>query len=189
MVDLETGCCTQEAKATCCEPDRKLACCGERHGNDCGCSAGVNARASGDAVRETVREKYAAAARAASVPSDAQAEAGCCGARALTATPGDATGPFGGTLYDQASGVGLPEVALRSSLGCGVPTAVSDLREGETVLDLGSGAGADVLISARRVGPVGMVIGLDMTDEMLALARRNASEAGALKTSSSARDT
>jgi ubiquinone/menaquinone biosynthesis C-methylase UbiE len=72
----------------------------------------------------------------------------------------------------------LGDLLAQASLGCGIPTAVADLRAGETVLDLGSGAGADVLISARRVGPSGQAIGLDMTDEMLALARRNAAEAG-----------
>jgi len=84
---------------------------------------------------------------------------------------------FGHTLYaDEAEGA--PQAALEASLGCGVPTAVADLHEGETVLDLGSGAGADVLISAKRVGPTGKAIGLDMTDEMLELARANATEAG-----------
>ena len=80
---------------------------------------------------------------------------------------------FGGTLYDTDT----PEPAVSASLGCGVPTAVADLHEGETVLDLGSGAGADVLISARRVAPTGKAIGLDMTDEMLNLARENAADA------------
>jgi arsenite methyltransferase len=178
MVGLESECCAQEAQATCCEPDRKPDCCGERHDQGCGCSAAGNARVSDDAVRENVREKYAAAATAALAPSVAQAEAGCCGPPALTATPADATGAFGSTLYDQVSSAGVPEAALNASLGCGVPTGASDLREGETVLDLGSGAGADVLISARRVGPAGKVIGLDMTDEMLTLARRSANEAG-----------
>ncbi len=83
---------------------------------------------------------------------------------------------FGSSLY---AGEEAPEAAVEASLGCGVPTAVADLHEGETVLDLGSGAGADVLISARRVGPGGGVIGLDMTDEMLEVARRNAADAGA----------
>ena len=82
------------------------------------------------------------------------------------------------TLYDGAETEGAPDAALGASLGCGVPTAVADLHEGETVLDLGSGAGADVLISARRVGAGGRAIGLDMTDEMLALARANAAAAG-----------
>ena len=85
---------------------------------------------------------------------------------------------FGSALYDAAEAGDAPEAALNASLGCGVPTAVADLHEGETVLDLGSGAGADVLISARRVGPTGTAIGLDMTDEMLALARHNAAQAG-----------
>ena len=86
---------------------------------------------------------------------------------------------FGAVLYDsQPDAEAAPEAAVAASLGCGVPTAVADLKAGETVLDLGSGAGADVLISARRVGPTGRAIGLDMTDEMLELARANAREAG-----------
>jgi SAM-dependent methyltransferase len=124
-------------------------------------------------IRETVRRRYAAAAKAATTA----AEGGCCGADALTCSPGDVAGAFGGSLYDAAAGADVPEAALKASAGCGVPTAVADLREGETVLDLGSGAGADVLISARRVGPTGKAIGLDMTDEMLALARANAAAA------------
>jgi ubiquinone/menaquinone biosynthesis C-methylase UbiE len=84
---------------------------------------------------------------------------------------------FGASLYAE-TGDHVPAAAISASLGCGVPTAVADLHEGETVLDLGSGAGADVLISARRVGPTGRAIGLDMTDEMLSLARANAAEAG-----------
>jgi SAM-dependent methyltransferase len=113
-------------------------------------------------VRETVRAKYAEAARSGS---------GCC-------SPADTSGVFGGSLYDPAETEGATAAAVGASLGCGVPTAVADLDEGETVLDLGSGAGADVLISARRVGPSGRAIGLDMTDEMLELARANAAEAG-----------
>jgi SAM-dependent methyltransferase len=85
---------------------------------------------------------------------------------------------FGSTLYDDTARGQAPEAAINASLGCGVPTAVADLRDGETVLDLGSGAGADVLISARRVAPTGKAIGLDMTDEMLELARANARQAG-----------
>ena len=85
---------------------------------------------------------------------------------------------FGASLYDDASREDVPAAAVQASLGCGVPTAVAELRDGETVLDLGSGAGADVLISARRVAPSGRAIGLDMTDEMLELARANAVEAG-----------
>ena len=134
-------------------------------------------------IRETVRKRYAAAARAASTGAHDQAralesESGCCGSGSATCSPADATGVFGAMLYDEASREHVPESAVSASLGCGVPTAVADLHEGETVLDLGSGAGADVLISARRVGATGKAIGLDMTDEMLALARANAAEAG-----------
>jgi arsenite methyltransferase len=109
-------------------------------------------------IRELVREKYAAAARATTGADDASCGCG--------------PGVFGSALYGGAETEG-------ASPWCGVPTAVADLLEGETVLDLGSGAGADVLISARRVGTTGRAIGLDMTDEMLDLARTNASEAGA----------
>jgi arsenite methyltransferase len=108
----------------------------------------------------------------------ASAEVDCCGAELLTCGPGDASGVFGGRLYDDASRDQVPQAALNASLGCGVPTAVADLREGEIVLDLGSGAGADVLISARRVAPTGKAIGLDMTDEMLELAHANVAQAG-----------
>jgi ubiquinone/menaquinone biosynthesis C-methylase UbiE len=125
-------------------------------------------------VREQVRERYAAAALA----SAEQTEGGCCGGGNDGCSPADATRVFGGALYDAASADGAPAAALGASLGCGVPTAVAELREGEVVLDLGSGAGADVLISARRVGPSGRAIGVDMTDEMLALARTNAANAG-----------
>lgn len=117
-------------------------------------------------VREAVRERYAAAATATTTESGSA----CCGRAASTT--------FGAALYAGTGESDAPEAAINASLGCGVPTAVADLHEGETVLDLGSGAGADVLISARRVGPTGKVIGLDMTDEMLALARTNAREAG-----------
>lgn len=119
-------------------------------------------------VREIVRAKYGeAAVRAAS-----GTKAGCCGT-------GSSCGPDPITrdLYDDPSEV--PESALLASLGCGNPTALAELREGEVVLDLGSGGGIDVLLSARRVGPTGLAYGLDMTDEMLALARSNAEQAGA----------
>ena len=116
-------------------------------------------------IRESVRERYASAARQAST-SD-----GCCGSSV------GCSDEFGSALYGDEAGE-APEAAVSASLGCGVPTAVADLHPGETVLDLGSGAGADVLISARRVAPAGRAIGLDMTDEMLALARANAAAAG-----------
>ena len=122
-------------------------------------------------IREVVRKRYAAAATRAASDDSACCGDGCgCG-------PAD-TAAFGMQLYDSATRVGVPDAALHASLGCGVPTAVADLHEGETVLDLGSGGGADVLISARRVAPSGKAIGLDMTDEMLELARRNAAAAG-----------
>ena len=126
-------------------------------------------------IRETVRAKYAAAARAA---SGASTEVGCCEAGSVACGPADAGGVFGAARYGDAASADIPQAAINASLGCGVPTAVADLHEGETVLDLGSGAGADVLISARRVGPTGKAIGLDMTDEMLELARSNAAESG-----------
>ena len=121
-------------------------------------------------VREAVRERYAAAARAAGE------KRGCCQEVALTDDQGAQV--FGDALYTGHDTVGATDAALGASLGCGVPTAVADLHEGETVLDLGAGAGADVLISARRVGPTGKAIGLDMTEEMLELARANAADAG-----------
>jgi arsenite methyltransferase len=127
-------------------------------------------------IRESVRERYAAAAKRASRETTDEQD-GCCGSP-VSCSPADADGVFGANLYNEATGADVPASALNASLGCGVPTAVADLHEGETVLDLGSGAGADVLISASRVGPSGRAIGLDMTDEMLELARANAAEAG-----------
>jgi arsenite methyltransferase len=132
-------------------------------------------------IRERVRERYAAAATAVAESTGS----GCCGAPGaiagcgpdIASTDKHGNEVFGATLYDDAGDPAL-KAAVDASLGCGVPTAVADLHEGETVLDLGSGAGADVLISARRVGPSGRAIGLDMTDEMLELARQNAADAG-----------
>ncbi len=132
-------------------------------------------------IREHVRERYAAAATAVAKSTGS----GCCGAEAaiagcgpdIASTDKHGNEVFGATLYDEADEPAL-QAAVEASLGCGVPTAVADLHEGETVLDLGSGAGADVLISARRVAPGGTAIGLDMTDEMLELARANAEAAG-----------
>jgi SAM-dependent methyltransferase len=166
-----TSCCSTQTQASCCEPADKGACCGADHeAGTCGCSAG--ARDDAADVREQVRERYAAAATAVGQGS------GCCGS-AVALTDASGSQVFGDSLYDADQTDGAPQQALAASLGCGVPTAVADLHEGETVLDLGSGAGADVLISAKRVGPTGKAIGLDMTDEMLALARANAAEAGA----------
>ena len=122
------------------------------------------------------RERARALRRGRSYGRRAVRSPSCCGSLALA--DADEAGLFGVTLYESAETEGAPDAALGASLGCGVPTAVADLHEGETVLDLGSGAGADVLISARRVGASGKAIGLDMTDEMLALARANAAAAG-----------
>lgn len=140
-----------------------------------------------DALREQVRARYAAVAATGREPStdastsassdrrvpDAAVDACCDASQHAEAAEG-----FGVRLYEDGELAGLPDAATLASLGCGNPTAVAELREGETVLDLGSGGGIDVLLSARRVGPTGFVYGLDMTAEMLELARRNAAEAG-----------
>jgi arsenite methyltransferase len=114
-------------------------------------------------IKHAVREKYGHAAR--------RVGEGCCGTSV-------GTGPISANLYSDADTDALPEAAVAASLGCGNPTALAELKPGETVLDLGSGGGIDVLLSARRVGPVGKAYGLDMTDEMLALARENQRKAG-----------
>jgi arsenite methyltransferase len=134
-------------------------------------------------IREAVRERYASAAtRAASGAFEEarrlEATAGCGSGGGCVPVAAVDGGAFGAVLYHAEGSGEVPGAAVEASLGCGVPTAVADLHEGETVLDLGSGAGADVLISAGRVGPAGKAIGLDMTDEMLELARANAAEAG-----------
>ena len=126
-------------------------------------------------IKDEIRDRYAAAARDADAGCGCSGEAccdehGCCGDAAPDA--------FGVALYDAALRGEVPETAALASLGCGNPTAVAELREGEVVLDLGSGGGIDVLLSAKRVGLTGHAYGVDMTDEMLDLARRNAAEAG-----------
>ncbi len=161
MAELEHSCCSPQTQATCCEPADKAGCCGPDHGDGCGCAASTAPTNQAVDIREVVRQKYAAYAVAS--PGS-------------VVSPADREGAFGAALYDDDAD-GAPDAAIEASLGCGVPTAVADLHEGETVLDLGSGAGADVLISAKRVGPTGKAIGLDMTDEMLDLARRNAANA------------
>ena len=161
-----SSCCSTETQASCCEPSEKDGCCGSgAPAASCGCSAAAEAQD----IRETVRARYAAAARQAADAED------WTYAKFDPAATGEQR--FGAALYGE-EGADAPAASVNASLGCGVPTAVADLCEGETVLDLGSGAGADVLISARRVGPSGKAIGLDMTDEMLALARANAAQAG-----------
>jgi ubiquinone/menaquinone biosynthesis C-methylase UbiE len=121
-------------------------------------------------IKETVRQKYGEAALrvVAGQPSS------CCGGGASCGTKD----PITSDLYEAAQTSGLPAEAVLASLGCGNPTALAELREGELVLDLGSGGGIDVLLSARRVGPTGKAYGLDMTDEMLSLARENQKKAG-----------
>jgi arsenite methyltransferase len=124
-----------------------------------------------NSLRDEVRRKYAEAAVAV-------AEGSGCGCGSGACCEGDASEDFGTSLYTLEQRGELPDAAALASLGCGNPTAVAELREGETVLDLGSGGGIDVILSARRVGPTGLAYGLDMTDEMLALARKNAADAG-----------
>jgi SAM-dependent methyltransferase len=128
--------------------------------------------ATADELREAVRRRYAEAALAVDENAGGCGcgSGACCGEEAVDGT-------FGEALYEVEQRGELPEAATLASLGCGNPTAVADLLEGETVLDLGSGGGIDVILSAKRVGPSGTAYGLDMTDEMLALARRNARDA------------
>src|SRR6059058_2614953 len=121
-------------------------------------------------IKEVVKEKYGEAALRVMTGGSS-----CCGAAGSCGTDVD---PITSRLYDQGQATQIPEEALKASLGCGNPTALATLNPGETVLDLGSGGGIDVLLSARRVGPTGKVYGLDMTDEMLALARENQRKAG-----------
>jgi arsenite methyltransferase len=128
------------------------------------------------AMKASVREKYGQAAQR--VTSD-QTTASCCGSSACCGSTTEAWDPITANLYDEGQKAGIPAAALLASLGCGNPTALAQLNEGETVLDLGSGGGIDVLLSAKRVGPAGKVYGLDMTDEMLALANENKQRAGA----------
>jgi ubiquinone/menaquinone biosynthesis C-methylase UbiE len=137
-----------------------------------GCCTTATATSAED-LRETVRTRYAAAAVAAADPA---AAAGCCVDGAVITEEHAAL--FGAALYADGDRDELPDTAVLASLGCGNPTAVADLHEGESVLDLGSGGGIDVLLSARRVGPTGTAYGLDMTDEMLDLAKANQAKAG-----------
>src|SRR5690348_10390300 len=122
-------------------------------------------------IKEVVKERYGAAARRVTTGEGSS----CCGASAQCGTDID---PITRNLYDASQTGILPEEAVKASLGCGNPTALAELKPGETVLDLGSGGGIDVLLSAKRVGPAGKAYGLDMTDEMLALANENKRKAG-----------
>jgi SAM-dependent methyltransferase len=166
-------CCAPEAQEQCCEPSEKADCC-QPESSSCGCDAGrPEAAKVGEAeeVREAVRSRYAAAAE--SVDSR---DASC--RTSDSALTDEQAAVFGAGLYGADERGELPDTATMASLGCGNPTAVAELAPGETVLDLGSGGGIDVLLSARRVGPAGKAYGLDMTDEMLALARENQRKAG-----------
>jgi arsenite methyltransferase len=132
-----------------------------------------------ETVRETVRAKYAERARRVTAGSVAE-DTSCCGeTTSCGASSTISKSPITSNLYSGDETSVLPEDAVKASLGCGNPTALASLAEGEKVLDLGSGGGIDVLLSAKRVGPTGFAYGLDMTDEMLALARKNAAEQGA----------
>lgn len=166
-LELKNDCCAPEAQATCCEPESKDVCCGE--GPDCGCAEGTER--SGSELKEIVRERYAAAAVDAG-----SRDASCCANDAVITE--EQREVFGSKLYEEGDRDELPEAAQLASLGCGNPTAVANLEGGQIVLDLGSGGGIDVLLSAKRVGPSGKAFGLDMTEEMLELARNNQNEAG-----------
>jgi SAM-dependent methyltransferase len=128
-------------------------------------------------IKEVVQEKYGEAARRVrtgeGLPADCCSKTSCCEGSAASSCD-----PITSNLYDEAQAAGVPEKAILASLGCGNPTALAELKPGETVLDLGSGGGIDVLLSAKRVGPTGKAYGLDMTDEMLALAEENKRKSG-----------
>jgi SAM-dependent methyltransferase len=166
------SCCAPEQRADCCAPGDKAACCDPSHGDGCGCAAGQGTDPAASDIREQVRERYAAAALQVTTTDPG---AGCC---APSDTFDGGSEVFGAALYALGDREQIPDTAALASLGCGNPTAVAELHEGETVLDLGSGGGIDVLLSAKRVGETGLAYGLDMTDEMLALARENQIKAG-----------
>jgi SAM-dependent methyltransferase len=125
-------------------------------------------------IKQIVKDKYGRAA----LMVVAGSEASCCSTSACCGSDAEAADPITSNLYSESETAALPPAAIAASLGCGNPTALAELQAGETVLDLGSGGGIDVLLSARRVGPNGKAYGLDMTDEMLALARQNQKKAG-----------
>jgi SAM-dependent methyltransferase len=127
-------------------------------------------------LKSSVKEKYGQAALRV---SEGNTAASCCGSSGCCGATTESWDPITSNLYEEGQTAGIPAEALLASLGCGNPTALAELKEGETVLDLGSGGGIDVLLSARRVGPTGKAYGLDMTDEMLALANENKRRAGA----------
>jgi SAM-dependent methyltransferase len=163
-MNAETTTPTAEAiSAPCCGP----TCCGGTTAD----AADAPAPADRAAIQAAVRAKYDSVAKAVASGKSGASAIGCCG---------DSCGdPITSDLYTEAETLGLPKDAILASLGCGNPTALADLLPGEVVLDLGSGGGIDVLLSARRVGPTGKAYGLDQSDEMLALARQNQRQAGA----------
>ncbi len=162
-----SDCCDAERQAECCDVADKTSCC-EAGSSTCGCQGDDTEE---ERIRAAVRARYAAAARCVGAANIAS----CCGDTVLI---DENASIFGAGLYDEASRNRLPDTVTMASLGCGNPTAVAELRSGEVVLDLGSGGGIDVLLSAVRVGPTGKAYGLDMTDEMLTLARENQRKSG-----------
>jgi arsenite methyltransferase len=153
---------------------KEKSCCGPSCCEGDNPTAKALAESEKSAVRDTVKERYGNAVTAVMKG----ASPSCCGSSAATGVSG--TDPITRGLYDASQTEGLPEDALLASFGCGNPTALTDLAPGETVLDLGSGGGIDVLLSAKRVGPTGKAYGLDMTDEMLDVAMKNKAKAGAM---------
>ncbi len=166
------ACCSPTNQASCCAPSDKATCCDPNHGDGCSCAAGEKPDAPATDIREQVRKRYAAAAVHVTTTDPG---AGRCAPSDTFDGGGEV---FGVALYALGDREQIPDTAALASLGCGNPTAVAELHEGETVLDLGSGGGIDVLLCAKRVGPAGLAYGLDMTDEMLALARENQEKAG-----------
>jgi arsenite methyltransferase len=173
VAELEQACCAPEAQASCCEAGEKAGCCDPQHSPGCGCGAGRREASIPTDVQDAVRERYATAAIAVREAETGEASCGCGPA----VTDQETLEIFGANLYEDDDRAALPDEARMASLGCGNPTAVAELHEGETVLDLGSGGGIDVLLSARRVGVTGKAYGVDMTDEMLELARANQRQA------------
>lgn len=168
-MNTETTTPTAEATAApCCGP----TCCGGTAADASESASPASAPADRDAIQAAVRAKYDSVAKAVAAGKSGASAIGCCG--------GDScSDPITSDLYTEAETLGLPKDAILASLGCGNPTALAELLPGEVVLDLGSGGGIDVLLSARRVGPSGKAYGLDQSDEMLALARQNQRQAGA----------
>lgn len=155
-------------------PDRETGCCAPGCCDEPVATTMLSRSSSGSAIRDEVRAKYGAAARRAT-----EGRSATCGCGTTCCSDENAVwDPITSDLYDAGETTGIPAEALLASLGCGNPTALAALGPGEVVLDLGSGGGIDVLLSARRVGPTGKAYGLDMTDEMLALARENQRRAG-----------